>query len=181
MQAVSGLHGMTGTASQEPAGLGFSYSDHAAGYFGALAILAALPGPRRDGRTGAMIDLGQVEASVALTSAALLDYQVNGRPFAGWGNVPFGAPRRPGRPVPVRGRGQLVRHLGPDRRPVGGARGASWAATTSAATSASRRPAGRPAHRPLLDRGRVGVDGGPAPGRGRRGAGGRRACRARRC
>ena len=90
MQAVSGLHAMTSRPASEPAGLGFSYGDHAAGYFGALAVLGALHERDQLG-TGTMIDLGQVEASIALTSAAMLDYQVNGRPFSGWGNVPFGA------------------------------------------------------------------------------------------
>jgi crotonobetainyl-CoA:carnitine CoA-transferase CaiB-like acyl-CoA transferase len=90
MQAVSGLHAMTARPAGEPAGLGFSYGDHAAGYFGALAILAALHERDSSGH-GEMIDLGQVEACVALTSAALLDYQVSDRPATAWGNVPYGA------------------------------------------------------------------------------------------
>jgi crotonobetainyl-CoA:carnitine CoA-transferase CaiB-like acyl-CoA transferase len=44
---------------------------------------------------GVMIDLSQTEASATLTSTALLDYQVNGRPFVGWGNVPFGSTDAP--------------------------------------------------------------------------------------
>ena len=94
MQAVSGLHGMTGRPGAEPAGLGYSYADYATGYFGALAVLAALADREVTG-SGSMIDLSQVEASVALTSAAVLDYQVSGRPFSAWGNVPFGADDAP--------------------------------------------------------------------------------------
>jgi crotonobetainyl-CoA:carnitine CoA-transferase CaiB-like acyl-CoA transferase len=94
MQAISGIHGMTGRPGAEPAGLGYSYADYTAGYFGALAVLAALQDREATGN-GAMIDLGQVEATVALTSVAILDYQVNGRPFSAWGNVPFGADDAP--------------------------------------------------------------------------------------
>jgi crotonobetainyl-CoA:carnitine CoA-transferase CaiB-like acyl-CoA transferase len=80
MQALSGLHAMTSRPAGEPAGLGFSYGDHVGGYFAALATLAALH--ERD---------AQVEGTIALTSASILDYQLNGRPFVAWGNVPFGA------------------------------------------------------------------------------------------
>jgi crotonobetainyl-CoA:carnitine CoA-transferase CaiB-like acyl-CoA transferase len=150
MQAVSGLHGMTGRPGGEPAGLGYSYSDHAAGYFGALAVLAALTERDATG-DGAMIDLGQVEASVALTSAALLDYQVNGRPFAGWGNVPFGA-----RDAPA----GLYRCAGADSWCAVSVRtDDQWAALATVLDRADLgrdarffTPAGRAGHRPLLDR-----------------------------
>jgi crotonobetainyl-CoA:carnitine CoA-transferase CaiB-like acyl-CoA transferase len=90
MQTLSGLHAMAAKPGREPAGLGFSYCDHVAGYFGALAVLAALEEHDATGR-GTMIDLSQVEASIALTSTAILDFQVNQRPFVGWGNVPYGS------------------------------------------------------------------------------------------
>jgi crotonobetainyl-CoA:carnitine CoA-transferase CaiB-like acyl-CoA transferase len=90
MQALSGLYAMTARPGHEPAGLGFSYADHVGGYFGALAVLAALH-ETEETRTGVMIDLGQVEASIALTSSALLDLQVNGRAYPGEGNVPLGS------------------------------------------------------------------------------------------
>ena len=102
MQAVSGLHAMTARPASEPAGLGFSYGDHAAGYFGALAILAGLHERNATGN-GAMIDLGQVESCVALTSAALLDYQVNARPSTAWGNVPYGVFDAPAGLYPCKG------------------------------------------------------------------------------
>jgi crotonobetainyl-CoA:carnitine CoA-transferase CaiB-like acyl-CoA transferase len=94
IQATSGLHAMTARPGREPAGLGFSYGDYSAGYLGALAILAALAERDATGQ-GAMIDFSDVEAAVTLTSAALLDYQVNARPFTAWGNVPYGAPDAP--------------------------------------------------------------------------------------
>ncbi len=102
MQAVSGLHAMTARPASEPAGLGFSYGDHAAGYFGALGILAALHERDATGE-GAMIDLGQVEACVALTSAALLDYQVGARTSTAWGNVPYGVLDAPAGLYPCEG------------------------------------------------------------------------------
>jgi crotonobetainyl-CoA:carnitine CoA-transferase CaiB-like acyl-CoA transferase len=94
MHALSGLHAMTGEPSREPAGLGFSYGDHVGGYFGALAILAALEERDATGQ-GAMIDLGQVEASLALTSTATLDHQVSRRHYVAGGNVPFGSADAP--------------------------------------------------------------------------------------
>jgi crotonobetainyl-CoA:carnitine CoA-transferase CaiB-like acyl-CoA transferase len=149
MQAVSGLHGMTGRPAAELAGLGYSYADYAAGYFGALAVLAALQDCELTGN-GAMIELGQVEASVALTSAALLDYQVNGRPFAPWGNVPFGADDAPA---------GLYRCRGDDSWCAISVRtDDQWAALTGVlgrddlcrdARFSSQR--GRAGHRPMLD------------------------------
>jgi benzylsuccinate CoA-transferase BbsF subunit len=102
IQAASGLHAMTARPGREPAGLGFSYGDYSAGYLGALAILAALAERDATGQ-GSMIDFSDVEAAVTLTSAALLDYQVNARPFAAWGNVPYGAPDAPAGLFPCRG------------------------------------------------------------------------------
>jgi crotonobetainyl-CoA:carnitine CoA-transferase CaiB-like acyl-CoA transferase len=150
MQAISGIHGMTGRPASEPAGLGYSYSDHAAGYFGALAILAALQDRDVTGH-GAMIDLGQVEASVTLTSAALLDYQVNNRPFTGWGNVPFGALDAPA---------GLYRCAGEDSWCAISVRSDDeWAALAGVLGRDDLRddtrfssPRGRAGHRPLLDR-----------------------------
>jgi crotonobetainyl-CoA:carnitine CoA-transferase CaiB-like acyl-CoA transferase len=94
MQALSGLYAMTARPGHEAAGLGFSYADHVGGYFGALAVLAAIHEAEETG-TGLMIDLGQVEASIALTSTALLDLQVNGRAYPGEGNVPLGSTAAP--------------------------------------------------------------------------------------
>ena len=94
MQAASGIAAMTGRPGRTPSTIGFSYADHIGGYFGALSILSALHECAVSGK-GIMIDMSQVEASIAITSAAILDYQVNSRPFCGWGNVPFGSSDAP--------------------------------------------------------------------------------------
>ncbi len=79
-QALSGLTIMSGLPGQDPAGWGFSYMDHTAGYFAASAILMALHHRNRTGE-GQHIDVSQVENGMALTGPAVLDYTVNGR---GW-------------------------------------------------------------------------------------------------
>jgi crotonobetainyl-CoA:carnitine CoA-transferase CaiB-like acyl-CoA transferase len=89
MHALSGLHAMTGEPGREPAGLGFSYGDHVAGYFGALAVIAALAERDATGQ-GVQLDLGQVEASLALTGTAILDAQASQRRYVAAGNVPAG-------------------------------------------------------------------------------------------
>lgn len=102
MQAVSGLHAMTARPGGQPTGIGFSYADHIGGYYGALAALAGLHERDATGR-GVMIDLSQTEASTTLTSASLLDFQVNGRPSSGWGNVPYGSQDAPAGLYPCSG------------------------------------------------------------------------------
>jgi benzylsuccinate CoA-transferase BbsF subunit len=84
-QAVSGVTEMSGLPSQPPAGWGFSYLDHTAGYFGAIAVLMALV---RRGETGEgqRIDLSQIETGMVLGGVQMLDYQVNGRRYERIGN-----------------------------------------------------------------------------------------------
>ena len=77
-QALSGLTSMSGLPGMPPAGWGFSYLDHNAGYYGANAILMALHHRNRTGE-GQHIDIGQVETGMVLTGPAVLDYTVNGR------------------------------------------------------------------------------------------------------
>lgn len=85
VQAVSGLTYLSGFPGQPPAGWGFSYMDHTGGYFGCMALLLALFHRMRTGE-GQYIDLAQVEAAIALTGTAILDYVVNGRPSHRIGN-----------------------------------------------------------------------------------------------
>jgi len=85
-QAISGLTMMSGLPEQAPAGWGFSYMDHTAGYYAAAAVLMALHHRNRTGQ-GQYIDISQIETGMVLTGPAVLDYSVNGRPF-----------RRPGSP-----------------------------------------------------------------------------------
>ena len=78
VQAVSGLTFMSGAPGKPPAGWGYSYMDHTGGYYGAMAVLAALHYRHESGR-GQYVDLAQVDVGCTLTGAAFLDYSVNGR------------------------------------------------------------------------------------------------------
>ena len=79
-QALGGLTLTSGLPGKPPAGWGYSYMDHTAGYSAAIAILAALHHRRRTGE-GQHVDLSQVEAATVLNGPAVLDRTVNGR---GW-------------------------------------------------------------------------------------------------
>ena len=85
-QALSGLTLMSGLPGKPPAGWGYSYMDHTAGYYGAIAVMMALHHRNKTGE-GQHIDISQVEAGMVLAGPAVLDYTVNGRSF-----------RRPGMP-----------------------------------------------------------------------------------
>ena len=86
-QALSGLTYMSGLPGHQPAGIGFSYLDHFAGYSGAYAALAALQYRQQTGQ-GQHIDTTQVEAGAALTGPNILDRVVNGRSYERPGNPP---------------------------------------------------------------------------------------------
>lgn len=81
-QAVSGLTLMSGLPGQEPAGWGYSHLDLLPGYLMAVAVLMALHERQRSG-AGQAIDISQVEVGILLCSPHILDYTVNGRPYAG--------------------------------------------------------------------------------------------------
>ena len=83
--AVSGLTYMSGLPDQPPAGWGYSYLDHTAGYYGALAALMALHERERTGE-GQYIDISQIETGMVLAGVPMLDYQVNGREYERVGN-----------------------------------------------------------------------------------------------
>src|SRR3990172_1006538 len=85
-QALSGLTIMSGLPGKPPAGWGYSYMDHTAGYYGAIAIMMALHHRNRTGQ-GQYVDISQVETGMVLTGPAILDATVNGRSW-----------RRPGMP-----------------------------------------------------------------------------------
>ncbi|MBI5949224.1 MAG: CoA transferase [Chloroflexi bacterium] len=86
-QALSGLTIMSGLPGKPPAGWGYSYMDHTAGYSAAIAIMAALHHRNRTGE-GQHIDMSQVEAGIVLTGPAVLDATVNGRPWRRAGMPP---------------------------------------------------------------------------------------------
>ena len=79
-QALTGQTFMSGLPGKEPAGFGFSYLDHMAGYNGAIGALAALEHRQATGR-GQHVDVSQIETGAALTGPAILDRCVNGRSY----------------------------------------------------------------------------------------------------
>jgi len=86
-QALSGLTYTSGLPGQPPAGWGYSYMDHTAGYTGAIAIMAALHHRNRTGE-GQHIDISQVEAGIVLNGPIVLDFSVNGRRWRREGHPP---------------------------------------------------------------------------------------------
>ena len=86
-QALSGLTFMSGLPEHPPAGWGYSYMDHTAGYYGAIAIMMALHHRNRTGE-GQHIDISQVEAGIILGGPAVLDFTVNGRRWRRTGMPP---------------------------------------------------------------------------------------------
>jgi benzylsuccinate CoA-transferase BbsF subunit len=86
VQAVSGLTFTSGLPDAEPAGYGFSYMDHGAAAFMAIAVLAALHHREQTGE-GQWIDLASTVAGLTLQRTAVLDWTVNHR-----------SGRRPGQP-----------------------------------------------------------------------------------
>ncbi|HLF79708.1 MAG TPA: CoA transferase, partial [Dehalococcoidia bacterium] len=84
-QAISGATAVSGLPDQPPAGWGYSYLDHVAGYFAALAALMALHHRHETGE-GQYVDIAQIETGMALLGVPILDYQVNGRAYERVGN-----------------------------------------------------------------------------------------------
>lgn len=78
-QALSGMTFLSGLPGDAPAGWGFSYMDHTAGYFAVIGILNALLFRKKTGQ-GQWIDMSTVEGAITQTGPFILDYQVNGRP-----------------------------------------------------------------------------------------------------
>jgi len=76
--ALTGFMHLTGLPDREPAGTGTNYPDHIPNPgHAAFAILAALRHQRRAG-AGQMIDLAQMEPTLAMLGPSLMNYFVNG-------------------------------------------------------------------------------------------------------
>jgi benzylsuccinate CoA-transferase BbsF subunit len=89
LQALSGMTHLMGFPGRPPQGFGYSYADHAGGFTGAVAILAALEHRDRTGE-GQWVDLGQMEAMASLMGPVFLDHSVNGNVPQPVGNrLPF--------------------------------------------------------------------------------------------
>ena len=84
-QAVSGNTYMSGLPDMPPAGWGYSYLDHTAGFYGAIAMLMALWHRKQTGEAQ-FVDMSQIETGMVLTGVPVLDYQVNGREYVRVGN-----------------------------------------------------------------------------------------------
>ena len=80
VQAVSGLTFNSGLPGKPPAGWGWSYMDHTAAYYQAMAVMLALYHRARSGE-GQWVDLSSVEAGATLNGPVMLDSTVNGRPL----------------------------------------------------------------------------------------------------
>ncbi len=94
-QALSGLMAMTGDAGGPPTKVGESIGDLAAGLFCSWAILAALYERTQTG-LGRRLDVGMVDALVALLPTAVAQWMFGAEPPARTGNrhpfsTPFGA------------------------------------------------------------------------------------------
>jgi len=85
-QALSGISDMSGLPEPfPPAGIGYSYLDWFGAYNMAQAMLAALYRRSVTGE-GCHIDASQAGTGVYLTGTTILDYSVNGRRWARYGN-----------------------------------------------------------------------------------------------
>lgn len=80
LQALSGHSLLMRHPDHQPAGWGFSYSDMAGGYSGALAVLIALYHRRLTGE-GQHVDLSQLENLTALLGPHLLSVLFDGEPL----------------------------------------------------------------------------------------------------
>jgi len=79
MVSLTGLHDLSGLPEREPAGTGTNYPDHIPNPCHAtFAVMAALRHRRRTGE-GQLIDIAQIEPTIALLGPTVLDLTANGR------------------------------------------------------------------------------------------------------
>lgn len=79
MVSLTGLHDLSGLPDREPAGTGTNYPDHVPNPCHAtFALMAALRHRRRTGE-GQLIDIAQIEPTIALLGPTVLDLTANGR------------------------------------------------------------------------------------------------------
>lgn len=77
-QAMSGMTALAGLPGRDPAGWGYSYLDVAAGYMGAIGVMAAIRTVERTGK-GQRLDMSQVETGLSLAGPVLTDYLSSGK------------------------------------------------------------------------------------------------------
>ncbi len=153
-QAVSGLTYMSGLPDQPSAGWGYSYLDHTAGHYAALAALFALYHRTLSGQ-GQYIDISQIETGMVLAGPAILDRTVNGRPYRRPGNPPGNRSTYPAvaphNSYPCRGEDRWITIVAEDERQWAAlvevmGKGADWADTPAFSTNSARL-----AHQDALD------------------------------
>lgn len=106
MGALTGLQNLCGAADRQPVGTGTNFPDHVPNpTHAAFATMAALRHRRRTGE-GQLIDLAQIEPTVALLGPTVLDFTANGRIAARSGNEREGA--SPHGVYPCRGRDRWI-------------------------------------------------------------------------
>ncbi len=94
LQALTGYTAGMAEPGGPPVGFGYSYSDLAAGHFGALAVLAALWRRARTGE-GGVVDLAQQEAAASLLGPLLLAHGALGGSQTAVGNASQELPGAP--------------------------------------------------------------------------------------
>ena len=87
IQALSGITFLTSFTPDYPLGLGYSYADHVAGLYAALAVLVALEHRDRTGE-GQYVDLSEYEAMCTLLGPAIMDCELNHSPVVPRGSYP---------------------------------------------------------------------------------------------
>jgi benzylsuccinate CoA-transferase BbsF subunit len=93
LSAVCGLNYLSGRDGEEPIGVGTNYPDYVVNpIHAAIGLMAALRHKRRTGE-GQLIDMSQLESSVAAMSAAVFAHDNGAPPHERLGNrVPYAAP-----------------------------------------------------------------------------------------
>lgn len=87
IQALSGVTYLTSFTQNTPLGLGYSYADHIAGLYAALAALIALEYRDSTGQ-GQYIDLSEYQAMCTLMGPMIMDSIINNNPAVPVGNDP---------------------------------------------------------------------------------------------
>jgi len=94
-QSVSGIWSINGYPDRPPVRVGTILGDLSAGLYGCIGLLAALHHARNTG-TGQMVDIAQVDATLALTETMVTNYLMEGKVQKPMGNdhpfvMPYGA------------------------------------------------------------------------------------------
>ncbi len=100
LSAVCGVNSLAGSEGEAPIGVGTNYPDYVVNpIHAAIALMAALHHKHRTGE-GQLVDMSQLESSVAAMSAPVFAHDNGAPPHQRTGNrVPFAAPHAPYRVI----------------------------------------------------------------------------------